>query len=70
MKCECTKCHGTGTIEITCPDCPEEGDRDIPLKRAPLITIGARPAMGKTALLLNFVEGMTIYVPNPLNLKS
>jgi len=30
-----------------------------------LVTIGARPAMGKTALLWNFVEGMSIDNPYP-----
>lgn len=36
MKCDCTKCHGNGTIEIECPDCDGDGSNNIPIERAPL----------------------------------
>lgn len=36
MKCDCNKCHGNGTIEIECPDCDGEGDRNIPIERIDL----------------------------------
>lgn len=34
MKCECLQCRGAGTI--LCPDCEGDGDREIPIERAPL----------------------------------
>ena len=36
MKCECTKCHGTGYRPVECPDCDGEGSNNIPIERAPL----------------------------------
>ena len=33
MKCACQKCQGDGIIEIVCPDCDGDGDRNIPIER-------------------------------------